>query len=312
MNDILDELRLYRSQLLDAIDRDLQRHTPRSRLTYRRSLRLGVPTLAVVAAAAAAVLGLTLTAASPSSAYAAARKALASTAAAGSGTITGTVTHDGSSYTLDTTQWNGSSIAVTPGDRSELGSNQGLVLIEGKAYVQEEDGSWLQYASESDVGPKVGPMIELAHNNVAGTTADQILALATDLAQTPQPDGTTLYTGTIPNLNTDPGVPATDDTILRIISNLRSGPDNAPGAPGGYHNGLQLNMTAGLDGLVQQIALTFRQEDTGSAGDDGTYTWTIGYSRLDSTPPITPPARSTPTPPVIWSPSAPCTTPCGG
>jgi hypothetical protein len=44
MNDIPEELRLFRSQLLDAIDRDLGRRSPHSRVTQRRSLRLGLPT----------------------------------------------------------------------------------------------------------------------------------------------------------------------------------------------------------------------------------------------------------------------------
>lgn len=317
MNDIPEELRPFRRQLLDAIDRDLHRPAPRLRVTHRRSFRLGVPTLAAVAAAiAAAVLGLTLTAASPLSAYAAAKKALAATAAASSGTITGTVTHDGSAYALDTTQWNGNSITVTRGDRTDLGPNQALKLIDGGAYVQQADGNWLRYASESGVGPKVGPQVELAHNDVAGTTADQILSLATGLTHTSQPDGTTLYTGTIPNLNTDSGELPTDDTILRIISNLRTGNDaigpHKAFAPAGFHNGLQFHMTVGPDGLVRQISLTFRQQDTGSPTSDGTYTWTVTYSQLGSTPPITPPASSTPTPPVIWSPGTACTAPCGG
>jgi hypothetical protein len=293
MNDMPEELRLFRSQLLDAIDRDLHHRAPRSRVTHRRSFRLGVPTVAAVAAGAAAiVLGLALTAASPLSADAAAKKALAATAAASSGTITGTVTHDGSAYTLDTTQWNGDSITVTRGDRTDLGPNQAVKLIDGGAYVQQADGSWLHYASESGVGPKVGPQVELAHNNVAGTTGDQILSLATGLTHTSQPDGTTLYTGTIPSLNADRGEPPTDDTILRIISDLRTGSD-----PIGLH------MTVGPDGLVRQISLT---------SSDGTSTWTVTYSKLGTTPPITPPATSTPTPPVIWSPGKACTAPCGG
>jgi hypothetical protein len=305
----------YRTQLRNAIERDLHRRTPRLRVTRRRSVRIGIPTLAALAAATAAVvLSLTLTAASPASAYAAAKKALAATTAASSGTITGTVTHDGTSYSLDTTQWNGSSITVTPGDRSELGPNQALRLIDGGAYVQQADGSWLHYASASGVGPKVGPQVELAQNNVAGNTADQILSLATGLTQTTEPDGTRLYTGTIPNLNTDPGVPPTDDTILRIITNLRTGNDAS--APGGFHNGLQLQMTVGIDGFVRQVVLTFQQQDTGSATNDGVYTWAITYSQLDNTPPIAPPATSTATPPVIWSAGPACPPPphgpCGG
>ncbi len=89
MNDIPEGLLLYRSQLVDAIDRDLDRHTPRSHGTHRGAFHLGLPTLAVVAAATASVVfGLTLSAASAPSADAAARKALAATAAASSGTIT--------------------------------------------------------------------------------------------------------------------------------------------------------------------------------------------------------------------------------
>jgi len=255
--------------------------------------RLPLSAAAAVALAAAAVVAVvTFGAASPQSADAAARKALAMTAAASSGTITGTVSHNGSTYTLDTTRWNRDSIAVTPGDRSELGPNQALTLIDGAAYVEQADGTWLHYASADGVGPKVGPQVELAENNVAGNTADQILSLATGLTQTSQSDGTTVYTGTIPSTSDDKGTPPSDDEILRIISSLSSGDDT----------GLQLQLTVGADDLVRQIELT-----TG-----GTYTWTVTYSRLGRTPPITAPATSTPAPPVIWSPGTPCTTPCGG
>lgn len=285
---------------------------PARRRRPRLHARRGVVGLSAVAALAVAaiIVGLTATAASPPSAYAAAKKALAATAAASSGTVTGSVSHDGSSYTLDTTQWNGDSIAVTRGDKSAFGGNQALTLIGGAAYVEQADGTWLHYTSESGVGPKVGPTIQLAHDNVAGNTANQILSLAPGLTQTSQPDGTTLYSGTIPNLNTDPGVAPTDDTILRTITNLRTG--NEKSAPAGFHNGLQLQMTVGPDGLVRQISLTFQQQHTGSATSDGNYTWTVTYSQLGSTPPITAPATSTPTPPVNWSPGPACTAPCGG
>ena len=89
MNDI-QELDLIRTQLRAALERELHRRTPCLRVTHHRSFRLGITTLAVLAAGtAAAVLSLTLTAASPQTAYAAAKKALAKTASASSGTITG-------------------------------------------------------------------------------------------------------------------------------------------------------------------------------------------------------------------------------
>lgn len=141
-----------------------------------------------------------------------------------------------------------------------------------------------------------------------GTTAGQILSLATGLTQTSEADGTTLYTGTIPNLDTDTGVEPTDNSILRTITDLRTGSN----APAGFHDALQLQMIAGPDGLVRQISLSYQQQDTGSSASDGTYTWTFTYSELGSTPLIAPPATSTPTPPVVWSPGTPCTSPCGG
>jgi hypothetical protein len=246
-------------------------------------------TCALVAAAVFA--GLTLTAASPPSASAAAKKALAATAGAASGTMAATVTHDGSSYTLDTTQWNGSEVGVTRGQRSQLGANQQLLLIDGGAYVQQANGTWVRYPSASDLG-RLGSVAQLAQDDVAGNTADQILSLTTGLTQTTQPHGTTLYSGTIPNSDADPGVAPTDDSIIRIITNLRSG--NEPGAPGGIHNGLQLRMIVGSDGFVQRVSLTFQQQNTGSPTGDGTYTWTVVYSQLGTTPPTTAPATWTP------------------
>jgi hypothetical protein len=283
----------------------------------RRRRLIGLSaTAAAIALALVVVSLLTLGGTSAPSAYAAAKKALAATAAASSGTITGSVSHGGSSVTLATTQWNGDSITVTRGGTGDLGPNQALTLIDGDAYVEQADGTWLHYSSESGVGPKVGPEVELAHNNVAGTGAGQILSLATGLTQVSQSDGTTVYTGTIPNLNTDPGVPSTDDTILRIIANLRAGNDafgpHKMFAPAGIHGDLQIKMTVGADDLVRQISLTIQQQDTGTATTDGTYTWTVTYSRLGSTPSITAPATSTPTPPVVWSSGTPCTVPCGG
>src|SRR5262249_21773781 len=115
MNEIPEELLLYRTQLRDAIERDLHHRTRRSRVMQPRSLRFAVPTLAVLAAATAIVLGLTLSAASPSSASAAAARALAATAAAPSGTMTTTVLHGGVTRTTDATRWHGRDIALPPG-----------------------------------------------------------------------------------------------------------------------------------------------------------------------------------------------------
>jgi hypothetical protein len=288
-----------------------------SRIPIRERRTVGLSLAAgAVAAAVAVAVGLATTAASPPSAYAAAKKALAATAAANSGTISITFSHNGSSYVGDTTRWNGDSISVTRGQQSHLDAFQELVLTNGGAYVERTDGTWLHYASPSGVGAKVGPMVELAQNNVEGNSASQVLSVASDLTSTTEPDGSTTYAGTIPNTPGDPGVDPNDGTILRMIANLSDGAYNEPGSPGGYHNGLQFTMPVDADGLVRQISVSYKQLGTGSAQSDGSYTQTVSYSQLGSTPPITPPTDSTLTPPVIWSPRPACPPPphrpCGG
>jgi hypothetical protein len=56
-------------------------------------------------------------------------------------------------------------------------------------------------------------------------------------------------------------------------------------------------MSVGGDGLVSKVSVTFQQKDTGSPAVDGTYTWSVTYSQLGSTPPITAPPSSTDVPP---------------
>jgi hypothetical protein len=301
MNETAPELDLIRTQLRAAIERDLRGRSPRSRVTHRRSFRLAIPTLAALAAATAAVvLGLTLSAASPSSASAAAQRALAATAAAPSGTMTTTVLHAGVTQTVDAARWNGSEIAFSPG----FGPIHQLLLIGGGMYVQTSDGSWLHYADASNVGPKpLGGMEQLAQDNIAGTSAQQVLALATGVQETAQSDGSTVYTGTIPNSSLDPAVVPGNDAITSMILGAQkrtdlmfgAGPDqsNAPGSS--VQNDLQFQMSVGGDGLVRQVSVTFQQQ--GSTGADGTYTWSVTYSQLGSTPPITAPPSSTDVPP---------------
>jgi hypothetical protein len=55
--------------------------------------------------------------------------------------------------------------------------------------------------------------------------------------------------------------------------------------------------SVGADGLVNQVSVTFQRQDAGSSAVDGTYTWSVRYSQLGSTPPITAPPNSTDVPP---------------
>jgi hypothetical protein len=299
MNETAREIDLIRTQLRAAIERDLRNRSPGSRVMHRRSFRIAIPTLAVLAAATAAiVLGLTVSAASPSSAFAAARRALAATAAAPSGTLATTVLHAGVTQTTDVARWNGSDIVFTPGD----GPIQQLLLIGGGMYVQTSDGTWLHYADASNVGPKpLGGLMQLAQDNIAGVAPQQILALATNVQRTAQPDGTTLYSGTIPSNSLNPATVPGNDAITNMILGAQKRTDMMFGAgadaTGNQQSDLQLQMSVGGDGLVRQVSVTFQKEGKGSPAADGTYTWSVTYSQLGNTPPITPPSNSTDVPP---------------
>jgi hypothetical protein len=298
-DDWIDSFESLRTQI-PATPVPVQRPLPKPDARHLRAVGLAV-TVAAAVAVVGVVVGLALTAASPSSADAAARRALAATAAAPSGTMTTTVLHAGVSHTIDAARWNGSDIAFSPG----VGPIQQLLLIGGGMYVQTSDGTWLHYANASDVGPKpLGGLVQLARDNIAGTSPQQILALATHVQKATQPDGTTVYTGTIPSSSLDPGLVPGNDAITSMILGAQKRTDmifgvgrNEGDAPGGYQNDLQLQMSVEGDGLVKEVSVTFQRQGTGSPAVDGTYRWSVTYSQLGSTPPITAPAGSTDVPP---------------
>jgi hypothetical protein len=276
---------------------------------------------AAVASLVAVIIAVTVSASSPATALAAARRALAATAAATSGTMTVTAVHGRATSTLEATRWNESDIALST-STGILGPNRQLLLIGGGAYVQRSDGRWVHYANENGVGPRLGRAVQLAHDNVAGNGAQQVLGLAHNIERTAQTDGTTLYTGTIPTTAPDHiGNSPANDAILRLVNNLR-GDGTPPVSPNpydhhpGHYRDVQLAMTVAGDGLVKDISLTIRPTTGASPHDLDPSTWRVTYTRLGDTPPIMPPATSTPTPAVIWSPGTACPPPphgpCGG
>jgi hypothetical protein len=238
-------------------------------LTARRRL-IGLSAAAAVSLAGVLV-ALTLSAASPRSAYAAARKAVAATSAGAvdSGTMTLAVALGGTTRSDLTARWNGNDISMSG---LLLDGDQQVELIGGEVYVQGPHGTWLHYASESDSGFPAGQMLQLARDYVSGSRPDQIVALVPGLQEIVQPNGSTIFTGTIPA-----GEPA------------EVAPTNEPGVSLGptlphFRTDAQFQMVVGSDGLVRQIS---------ESADDGTWTWTMQYSQLGSTPPISAPATST-------------------
>lgn len=237
----------------------------------------GLSAVAAALSLAAMLTGLLLTAASPENAYAAARKAVAATSAGSlrSGTMTLTVTHGSTKWTLYAVRWHGHDIAMSNGQGHVLGFSRQLVLAGGGAYLQQADGHWVRYRAASEVGPKLGPAVQLARDDVTGNTAGAILALATHLHNAVRTDGSTLYTGTIPASEGSSAVAPRDDTIMRVIIRLRSVGRDA-----------RFRLVVGRDGLVSQMSETFQSEGVKLPADNGTWTWAIRYSHLGSTPTI--------------------------
>jgi hypothetical protein len=248
--------------------------------------------IALSAAAATALslagvlIAVTLSAA-PASAYAAAKKAIAASSAGALDSGTMTLTSRGPigrgiTSMVTTIRWNGDDIAIA--SETEGGVLPGfdqLLLVGGGVYLQRTDGSWLHYASQADLEPPLyDGAVRSARSLAAGSRAAEIIASAYGLQKTVQPDGSTVYGGTIPPSNPTEVAPS-DDTATQMLPVI---------GPGGA-----FQMTVGSDGLIRQMSETTF---------DGTAGWSLEYTQLGSTPPIRLPATYTegspsdlPTPP---------------
>ena len=153
-------------------------------------------------------------------------------------------------------------------------------------YLQEADGHWVRYPVKSALHSKFGSAVQLAQADAAGGTASAILALARHLHKTAGPDGSTLYTGTIPPDQADSALAPTDDSIcMGVVTRLRS--------VGRYS---RFQLVVGRDGLVRRMSETFQnrgpqlnEPDKKPVGK-GSWTWSVSYSQLGSTPPISVPS----------------------
>jgi hypothetical protein len=257
-------------------------HSP-LRLPHRapRPRLIALSTAASAALSLAGLLvALTLSGTAPASAYAAAKKAVAATSAGAldSGTMTLSSggpdsTRDGSTSMVTTVRWNGNDLAIASGGEAHVlpGFVQ-LLLVGGGVYLQRADGSWLHYAREADLGPPLyAGAVQAARGLAAGSRAAQIIASAYGLQKTVQPDGSTVYSGTIPPSNPAEVAPSNDTATQIMLPSF---------GPGGA-----FQLVVGSDGLVTQMSET--------ASPPLADTWSIQYSQLGSTPPITPPATYT-------------------
>jgi hypothetical protein len=248
----------------------------RPQLAGRRRL-LALSAVATAALSLAGVLvALTLSAAQPASAYAAAKKAIAASSAGAldSGTMILRRSPDGSTWSATmTARWNGKDIAIASGGEGfVLPGFEQLLLDAGSVYLQRTDGSWLHYASEAELEPPLyRDSLQAVFGLVAGTRAAQLIASTYGLQKTVQPDGSSVYSGTIPPRNRAEAAPSDDKTGQLFLPSF---------GPGGA-----FQLVVGSDGLISKMSETASPPLTGA--------WSLEYSQLGSTPPITPPATYT-------------------
>jgi hypothetical protein len=261
--------------------------------SLRRHRLIALSAAAAGALSLAGVLvGLTLSAAAPEGAYAAAKKAVAASSAGAldSGTMTLTSAGPYSSgpwqggSDVTTVRWNGDDLAITSAGAADgLHGFVQLLLAGGGVYVQRADGSWLHYRSEADLERAFyAGAVQAARSLAAGSRAAQIIASAYGLEKSVQPDGSTLYSGTIPPSDPAEVAPSNDAASQFMLPGF---------GPGGA-----FELVVGSDGLVTQMSETASPPLTGA--------WSIAYSELGSTAPIKPPSTYTegtpgdlPTPP---------------
>jgi hypothetical protein len=237
----------------------------------RRVVGISAAAAAAAVALAGVLVGLTLSAASPQSAYAEARKAIAATSAGAvhSGRLTLTFGLAGQKTLLTTAAWNGNDISIWDVELSRFGARR-LVLTGSNAYEQRVDGTWLRYPNASDLRRRLHEIARAVRTILTGTRADQILALVPGLHKTAGPDGTTAYAGSIPASDSAAASP-TGNTAARLVAALKSAGHDAPA---------QLRLIVGSDGLVREMS---------EIVDHRTRAWTIRYTQLGTTPPISPP-----------------------
>ena len=251
--------------------------TSRLPVRPRRRRRRLVPAVAVAALVAATAFLVVSSFGSHGSedAFAAVRKAARVTAASArhSGTVVVTMTHDGQAWAGKTIRWNGEDIAIVD-DPSEARPRAGVMLVvDNRLYgIDPGDGRWIDLGPPSSIDPDSGttPTEQLAavREDVGGATLRRILGGITGLTTEAGADGATVYRGQVPAglIAREQGFK--EGQTIRVLPFGYVAHDQAADPT----NPLDVAVTV-ADGVVRELAVSW-----------GTWTYTVGYRRLGSTP----------------------------
>jgi hypothetical protein len=265
---------------------------PRERHPRSHRRLVGVTAGVALAAAAAAAVAVFLTVGSSGvtpgveNAAAAIKKAASLTAASAeqSGAATVQMTHDGRMWAHKTVRWHGDDIEIT--DESPGGPSSGLPLlvVNGMMYGHGTDREgWVEVGPVSSIDPGSGTtptdILSAVRADVGGATLRRITRAITagGLRTTNQSDGSTVYRGTVPAGQIARQTGIKEGQTIRIFPFGYVAHDAAadPRAP------LNTALTVNAEGVIRQLAVNWE-----------TWTYTVTYSDLGSTPALVAPANA--------------------
>jgi hypothetical protein len=200
-----------------------------------------------------------------------------------SGTATVRMTHDGRPWALKTVRWNGEDVAISdnsPGRSGKTGS--GLLVVDGVLYGNDpEDGGWIEFGSpgsiDPDSGTTPGEYLAAVREDIGGPALRRITGGMTGLTTAEAADGSTVYSGTVRSGLIARETGFKEGQSIRVLPFGYVAHDQAADAAAP----LDVAVTVGADGIVREIAVTW-----------GTWTYTVTYSGLGSTPAPVAPANA--------------------
>jgi hypothetical protein len=263
---------------------------PRVRHLRPRRRLIGVTAGVALAAAAAVAVFLTVgssgVAPGVDNAAAAVKKAASLTAASAeqSGTTTVRMTHRGQLWAEKVVRWNGADVEIT--DHSPGGPSSGLPLlvVDGMMYGHDPccEG-WVELGSPSSIdrgsGTTPTEILAAVREDVGGTTLRRIVGAMTaaGLTTAKPGDGSTVYSGNVPAGQIATRAGFKEGQAIRVLPFGYVAHD-AAADPASL---LDTAVTVGSEGVIREIAVTW-----------GTWTYTVTYSDLSSTPPLVAPANA--------------------
>jgi hypothetical protein len=252
--------------------------------------RLGVTAAGVALAASAAVVAFLIVGSSGvapgvENAAAAIRKAVTLSAASAeqSGTADVRITHEGQLWAGKVVRWNGDDVELDDSSRWKQ-SGYPLVVVNGIMYGHDPGyEGWVEIGPTSsiDAGSGTTPteQLDAIREDVGGTTLRRMISAmtASGLTTATRSDGSTVYRGAVAAGQIARETGFKEGQAIRVFPFGYVAHD-AAADPASL---LDTAVTVGADGVIREFAVTW-----------GTWTYTVTYSDLGSTPRIVAPANA--------------------